>query len=185
MRCFFRNRNIFKFLLNGFIRSIFLRYFELPMKNQHLKSCVFVQKDKAAFLSGEAPPNNIVESVVSQKSVSKLFLIVQPDLFLKGQNSHFLPLKLHELHFYRLRSHFHLVPLSQYLESIVGKCKVRDRLISSHQNQIRKTKTSTCDPCAVFYPFRRLVLIILHEKADISFSSNTHYDIFLLQLAIT
>lgn len=174
MRCFFRNRNIFKLLLNGFIWSIFLWYFELPMKYQHLESCVFVQKDKTAFLSGKTPPDNIVENVISQKSVSKFFLIIQPDLFLKSQNSHFLPFELHKLHFYRLWTHFHLVSLSQYLEGIIGKRIMRNCLISSHQNQIRKTKTSTCDPCTVLYPFRRLVLIILHKKTYISFSSNTH-----------
>ena len=185
MRCLFRNRNIFEFLLNSFIWSIFLGYFELPMKYQHLKSCVFVQKDKTAFLSGKTPPDNIVESVVSQKSVSKFFLIVQPDLLFKSQNSHFLPFELHELYFYRLWTHFHLVSLSQYLEGIIGKRIVRNRLISSHQNQIRKTQTSTCDPCTVLNPFRRFVLIILHKKAYIPFSSNTYYYVFLLQLAIT
>ena len=65
----FGDRDILVLLLYVFFAAVLLLYIELPVQDHYLKSCVLVEKDKAALLSGEASPDNVVQFIVRDKSV--------------------------------------------------------------------------------------------------------------------
>lgn len=128
----FWNGYIFILLLNTFVASVILFDAELPVQNQDFETSILVKENKAAFLSGKASPNDVVQFKISDKGIVKLPFTVKPNFSLQCYNSHLLSFELQKFSFERLLSQFESVFLSHKFKITIGDSIVSDCLISSN-----------------------------------------------------
>lgn len=101
-----------------------------------------------------------------------LLLVIESKLILKNYDSHFLAFELEEFNADWLHGHFYRILLGEQFEVGVGKDVVRYHLICGSSYQIWKVQARTYYPGVGFDSLGWLVLVVLHKKTDLAFSSD-------------